>query len=123
MRATNLSRSVWNAVADLARRSQTPREVYFSEVSRADPARNLVWVKDFGDTSIPLVAFDSSFAYYDTIQTGEVVRRDDPTNENYQTKTVCPKKGDLVVILDPWGAKRFPICVGLLHASGAWEEN
>lgn len=133
MHATRLSRSIWNAVADLARRSQNPREIYFSEVTKADPANSLIWAKDFGDVAIPLVAFRRSFAYYDTVPTGvsgsdvttEVARREDKshTNANFLTSIVCPKKGELVVIIDPWGAKRFPMAVGVLDSPGAWEES
>lgn len=134
MRATSLSRSIWNALADLASRSQNPREVYFSEVVKVDDTRRLIWCKDFGDVAIPLVAFDRSFAYYDTVPTGvagstvttQVSRREDKThtNRNFLTQAVMPKRGDLVVVLDPWGEKRFPVCVGLLHAdAGAWGES
>lgn len=134
MHATQLSRSIWNAMADLARRSQSPREVYYSEVTKTDIANGLIWAKDFGDVAIPLVAFVQTFAYYDTVPTGvsglavttRVDKREDKSgaNENFHTKVSFPKKGDVVVILDPWGAKRFPVCLGLLRANrGAWAEN
>lgn len=126
LRATGLSRSIWNGIADLARRSQSPREIYFSEVTKTDEVRRLVWAKDFGDVAIPLVAFASWFAYYDTQADGSVQRRDDPThvNENFRTHVVMPRRGDVVVVLDPWGAKRFPIVVGtFLSVAGAWEES
>lgn len=134
MHATQLSRSIWNAMADLARRSQTPREVYFSEVTKVDVANKLIWARDFGDVAIPLVAFDRYFAYYDTVPTGisgasvntRVDRREDRThtNENYLTQLVSPRVGDVVVVLDPWGAKRFPVCLGLLRVnSKAWSED
>lgn len=134
MHATQLSRSIWNAMADLAHRSQTPREVYFSEVTKVDVANKLIWARDFGDVAIPLVAFDRYFAYYDTVPTGisgasvntRVDRREDRThtNENYLTQLVSPRVGDVVVVLDPWGAKRFPVCLGLLRVnSKAWSED
>jgi hypothetical protein len=136
MKATNLSRAIWNAMADLARRSQAPREIFFSEVVKADAISNLVWTKDFGDVAIPLVAFEYAFAYYDTQPTGNVtagqpvktksVRREDVThkNANFKTHVICPSVGDLVVILDVWGVRRFPVCIGLLQATGkAWEES
>lgn len=123
-------------MADLARRSQSPREVYFSEVVDSDPVKLLIWAKDFGDVAIPLVAFQYAFAYYDTVPVGDahdgepiatsLLRRDDKThrNKNFLTSVVCPSKGDLAVVLDPWGAKRFPICIGTLASTdGAWEED
>lgn len=133
MRATDLSRSIWNAIADLARRSQSPREIYFSEVTRVDAVSQLIYAADFGDVAIPLVAFDRAIAYYDTVPTGvagstvntQVERREDKThtNKNYLSQVVLPKVGDVVVVLDLWGAKRFPVCIGLLRGNAnAWSD-
>ena len=133
MRATSLSRSIWNAMADLSRRSSSPREVYFSEVTKTDSERGLVWCKDFGDVAIPLLVSAQAFAYYDTVPTGvsgstvttRVERREDAThsNANYLTKAVVPKRGEIVVVLDAWGAKRFPVCLGSLSGGpDAWKE-
>lgn len=134
MRATDLSRAIWNGISDMVRRSEAPREFYFSEVVKSDPANNLIFVKDFGDVPIPLVAFARSFAYYDTVPTGvsglsvttRVDRREDMahTNKNFLANVVCPSKGDVVVVVDPFGAKRFPFCVGVLvNGKGAWAES
>lgn len=134
MIAHNLSRQIWNGIADLVGRNRGQREIYFVKVARADAKKNLIWVKDFGELAIPLVSHGYSFAYYDTIPVGNVtsgqpvdtnfIRREDKTNtnKNFQTEVICPKKGDLVVVLDPWGAKRFPVCIGLIQSSsGFWE--
>lgn len=135
MHATNLSRAIWNGIADLVQRNKSPREVYFAEVTRSDAAAGLVWTKDFGDVGVPLVSHIYSFAYYDTVPTGNATdgepvataseRRSDPTNtnRNFLTTIVCPKKGDVVVILDPWGARRFPICVGRLLSKDPWRDS
>lgn len=130
--ASDLSKHVWNGIADLVRRSQTPREVYFVTVTKADKARNLVWAKEFGDVAIPLVAFSRSFSYYDTVPTGvsgatvttEKQKREDAThkNANYLAQVVCPKVGELIAVLDPWGAKRYPVCFGVVQSkTGFWE--
>ena len=133
MRATQLSPRIWNAMADLVRRNTSPREVYFSEVTKTDAKRKLIWCKDFGDVAIPLLVSLHAFAYYDTVPTGvsgetvttRVERREDAThsNTNFMTDVVVPKRGDIVVILDAWGAKRFPICLGTLSGGAdAWKE-
>jgi hypothetical protein len=130
--ATDLKASIWNAIADLVNRSQSPREVYFSKVTRADDILNIVWVEDFGTRSIPLVGFTQTIEYYDTVPdnadlgTGVVAKhqekRSDPENPVFATKYKCPRKGDVVIILDPWGAKRFPICIGVIQSrAGFWE--
>lgn len=130
--ALQLSPQVWNAIGDLVKRNGGKQEIYFAEVTRADAENKLVWTKDFMDVPIPCISFDYSFAYMDTQPTGDAVdgepvksiqvRREDKThkNANFKVKLICPKKGDLVVVLDPLGAKTFPICVGLLRSKGAW---
>jgi hypothetical protein len=134
MRATDLSKNVWNALAGYVNRSQSPREVYYATVTRNDLLKKLVWVSEFGDVAIPLVAHKEAFVYYDTVPVGNVTsgqpvktkqeRRADPkhTNANLLTEVVCPAVGDLVVIMDPWGSKRFPICIGTIQSkAGFWE--
>lgn len=130
--ASDLAGSIWNAISDLVARSQQPREIYFARVTKADKIRNLIWTEDFGGLAIPLVSHTYSFSYFDTIPdtadlgTGVVAKhlqkREDPANPLYRTAIICPSKGDTVVILDAFGAKRFPICVGVIQSkTGFWE--
>lgn len=134
MIATDLSSEIWNAIADLVQHSQTAREIYYVKVTRVDKKKKLVWAKDFGDLAIPLVAHSYSFSYYDTEPTGNVTSgqpvttkktlKTDKLQENpvYRTEIVTPKVGQLIVVLDPWGVKRFPICVGVIQSkTGFWE--
>lgn len=123
--ATDLTNDLWNAIADLVSRSVAPREVYFVKVKKSDTKQLVIWTEEFGDIGIPLVALPTSFVYYDTLANGTVAKREDRTGTNplFQTKVVCPKPGETVVVLDPTGAKRFPICIGVIHSkSGFWEE-
>lgn len=135
MQATDLSPEIWNAIADLVTRSQSSREIYFVTVKSRDAVRKLIYVEDFGDIGIPLVAHHLSYSYFDTQPTGanvvagvplptKSVKREDVTQQNpaFRTEIVLPAVGQLVVVLDPWGAKRFPICIGQIHSkSGYWE--
>lgn len=126
MIANDLSRGIWNGIADLVQRSRAPREIYYAKVARADEKKKLIWCKDFGDLAIPLVAHGGFGFYYDTRPTGSVTDGQPVATEKAKTRMVmeiaCPAKGDLVVILDPWGAKRFPICIGVIQSSkGFWE--
>lgn len=121
MRASDLSPAIWNSIADLVKRSQSPREIYFCIVTKSDKTRRLVWAAEFGGTAIPMVSLTYSFAYYDTTSS-DVQRRDDPDNPAHQTQIVVPKVGETIVVLDPWGAKRFPFCIGVVQSrSGYWE--
>lgn len=121
--ATELSPEIWNAVADSIDRSQAPREITFAKVAKRDQAKKLVWVEEFGNLGIPLVTFTSGFAYYDTDATGAVNKKEDRTGKNdaYHTQIIAPRVGQMVVILDPGGQHRFPICVGVLQSSGFWQ--
>jgi hypothetical protein len=117
MEATNLSPEIWNAIADLIGRSQTAREIYTVKVTKVDKNKKLIWATDYGDVAIPLVSHDFSFSYFDTQLTAnptttlpvrsKLVKKEDKTQENpvYRVEIVTPKVGDLVVILDPLGAK------------------
>ena len=130
--ATDLAGTIWNAISDLVSRSEQPRTLYFARVTKADKTKNLIWTEDFGGLAIPLVSHTYSFSYYDTVPdlanltTGAVSthsqKRGDTVNSLYETQIVCPSKGDTVVIIDPFGAKRFPICIGVIHSkTGFWE--
>lgn len=135
MIATDLSPEIWNSIADLVGRSGTVREIFFVTVKKVDKINKIVFVEDFGDLGIPLVSFNNSFSYFDTEPTGVAVsgspittrraKREDTTQMNpaLRTELVMPKVGELVVVLDPWGGKRFPICIGVVHSkAGYWEE-
>lgn len=135
MQATDLTPEIWNAIADLVGRSQSSREIYFVKVTKTDKVNRLIWAQEFGDLAIPLVSHGFSFAHYDTIPVGNVTsgqpvdtqkqRREDKTQSNpaYQVEIITPKKGQVVCVLDMWGAKRFPICIGLVQSKrGFWEE-
>lgn len=125
MKATDLAPSIWNALFDQIERSKTAREIYFAKVTKADKTRKLIWVQDFGDLPIPLIGHNFSFSHYDTQANGTLKKREDKTQTNptYLVEVVTPKVGQMAVILDPWGAKRYPVCIGvILSKSGYWEE-
>lgn len=135
MIADDLSPEVWNAIADEISRSRAAHQIFFAKVTKADKVKKVIWVDEFGDLGIPLVSHRYSFAHYDTVPTGNVTsgqpvpiqlrRREDTTQTNlaYQTEVVVPKRGSTVVIIDPLGTRRFPLCIGVVHSkAGYWEE-
>lgn len=118
MRATGLAPNIWNAIADLIRRESPKREVRTGRVIKRDVAKAHIWLEEFGQTAIPLVAFDHSFDYFDTSDTG-VERR---TLQPSDAKIVVPRVGELVVVLDMMGNRRFPMCLGVLKSkAGYWQ--
>ena len=124
MHATQLSDAIWNAIADLVRRSTSQREIYHVEVTKVDKARHVLWADEFGDIGIPVVVHSLGHSFYDTQPDGTVVKKgeDYETNDAYQAKIIMPKVGDSVVVLDPGGAKLVPICIGVIQSpNGYWE--
>lgn len=136
MRATDLKSGIWNSIADLVQRSRSNREIYFDTVIKADDKAKVIWTQGYGDTPIPLVSHTYSFAYFDSVAdnaagpafpsvvTSKKMKRFDATHKNplYLTEIVTPSVGDLVIILDPWGEKTFPICIGTIQSKQPfWE--
>jgi hypothetical protein len=123
LRADELHSDIWNRIGTMIDRTRARPEIRFGKVVRRDERRRLVWLEDYGDLAIPLVAFHFGFSYYDTDETGQPQLRSDPSGDNtsYQTKLLVPKVGERVVILDSGGAKRFPFCVGVIQSSEYWQ--
>lgn len=121
--ADELSPDLWRAIADGIDRSMPPREIVFGRVVKREELRKLIWLEEYGNLAIPLVAFAFGFAYYDTDATGAINRKADPTgtNEAYQTTLLVPRIGQTAIILDPGGQRRFPLCVGVIQSRGYWQ--
>lgn len=121
MQADGLSPGLWNAIADLVSRQAAPSEISFHPVKRRDVAKKVIWVDEFGETGVPLAAFDFSFSYYDTQNDGTTLKRQDKTagltDPAYHTAVVVPRVGQTVAILNPAGNRRFPVCVGVIQSS------
>lgn len=125
MQADTLSPGLWNALADLVNRQAAPSEISFHTVKKRDLAKRVIWVEEFGETGIPLVSFNYSFAYYDTQQDGTTKKRSDATADEsdpaFHVKIIVPRVGQTVAILNPSGNRRFPTCVGVVQSlSGSY---
>lgn len=115
MRATTLSKNIWNAIGDLANQNRSPREIFLQKVIKRDAESKLVWTEEFGQLAIPIFGFDYLVEYIDSADTS-VVRR------TVVATAIVPAINDLVVIVDMWGAQRFPVCLGKMISTGKfWE--
>jgi hypothetical protein len=136
MHATELSPEIWNAISDLMHRVVPGREITFGKVVKRDRIKKLIWLKEFGDLSIPLCYFTNSVHYFDTVPVGvvtsgqpvntELRERKDPdlnlTHQRYWTKVQTPRVGQMAVILNSRGTDKFPICIGVIQSKGYWKE-
>lgn len=117
MEADQLSGDIWNAIADMVRRSTAPREIVYSNIKKVDKKNKVIFVEDYSETPIPLTSFAYTFAYFDTLSTGVVQKRYDPTSGSdpaYLVTPVMPRVGQRAIILDPRGNGRFPVCIGVI---------
>jgi hypothetical protein len=122
----------WNAIRDMIQQLLPAESVVFDRVTKRDTVDKLVWTKEYGNLALPLVSFQYGFAYYDTQLTANPtntfpvrshqVRREDLTNQNvnFKTRLIVPKVGDMVVILDRYGVKRHPVCIGVTESKNFW---
>ena len=89
-------------------------------VIKRDEQNMLVWMEEFGDQPIPIVAFDYDVKYYDETPDGTTaVAAGGASPFNVETRTVkakivVPKIGDTVLVASELGSKRLPRCLGVL---------
>lgn len=127
-----ISNQEWNAIRDMIQQLLPAESVVFDRVTKRDTVDKLVWTKEYGNLALPLVSFQYGFAYYDTQLNANPtnalpvrshqVRREDLTNQNvnFKTRLIVPKVGDMVVILDRYGIKRHPVCIGVTESKNFW---
>ena len=108
MFATRLSQQVWAEINDAISKVKTNSEITRGQVIKVDATNQNVFVKEFGETAIPLVGFDYDIEYYDSTASGVV-------KKTYIAKPRMPKIGDLVIIARQGGARRLPLCLGIVQ--------
>lgn len=81
-------------------------------VIKRDEATKVVWLAEFGDQAIPLVALDYEVKYYDTDQLGKT------TMKLAKVRPLLPKVGQTVVVARELGSRRLPRLIGVLLGTG-----
>lgn len=87
------------------------------DVIKRDVDNKLVWLAEFGDQPIPIVAFDYKVKYYDSTITVDFAGQ--TTGTQVTPKTVIaevqvPQVGDTVIVARELGVNRLPRCLGVL---------
>jgi hypothetical protein len=103
--------SINNLIEKVAARVSGKRQDYFitGQVIKVDAPNKLIYMAEFGDQPIPIVAFDYTVNYYDQLSDGTMTRRT-------VTATVkMPKVGDTVVVARELGTRRLPRVLGILQ--------
>lgn len=85
-------------------------EIVYGKVVRRDETRKLIWLSEFGDQAIPLVALNGTIKVYDK---GAV--------KLLKIKHEVPLVGQTAVVLRQMGSRRLPKCVGIILSSGGFQ--
>ena len=111
------SQSEWNAIEQLVNRMLTSVGEPFiqGKVVKNDPVRKLVWLKEFGDTPIPLIAFDYQVKYYDQDSLGVTRVKKTPAYSK-DVDILVPKVGQTVLVAQHFGTQRLPKCLGVIKS-------
>lgn len=133
-----IDRGEWRSIQILIEKYVNKRGEYFvtGKVIKRDEKKKLVWLKEFGDQPIPLVAFDYEVKYYDDSSVGQhvTVNIDVPevpftgsVNANIPSKNkqkfakvevLVPRVGELVLVAKELGTSRIPRCLGVIKGRG-----
>lgn len=92
---------------------------YFTQgvVVKNDQVKKLVWLKEFGDQPIPLIAFDYQVKYYYRDGAGNMVPKKTPAHTK-DVEILVPRVGDMVLVARHMGSRRLPKCLGVIKSTG-----
>lgn len=125
-----LTHDDWREIQSFVNRAITQRGEPFVQgvVVKSDPVKMLVWLKEFGDQPIPVVAFDYEVKYFYNETYGNTQAVGAPVQTRLKSrktntaakevKVLCPKKGDVVLVARHLGSRRLPKCLGVIKSKG-----
>lgn len=119
-------RSIRQFVERIVRDMFGSRFDYFvtGTVIKRDELKKLVWLEEFGDQPIPVVAFNYEVKYYDESVKGTNYGTSGSAAQykTYVKKAVAeilvPKVGETVLVARELGIGRLPRCLGVIQGKG-----
>jgi len=86
------------------------RQDYFTtgQVIKVDIPNRCLYLAEFGDQPIPIVAWNYTMDYYYEDQSGNITKR------TGTARVIPPKIGDTVVVIREFGTRRLPRALGML---------
>jgi hypothetical protein len=84
-------------------------------VIKSDQVNRLIWLKEFGDQPIPLLAFDYQVKYYYT-DGGVTKVKKTKAYSNEEVEILVPRVGDVVLVAQHLGSRRLPKCIGVIKS-------
>jgi len=112
-----ISETEWHSIGrfieKIASQVSGKRQDYFTtgQVIKIDTPNKCVYLAEFGDQPIPIVAWDYTLDYYDTDQNGNVQKR------TSRATAIMPRVGDTIVVVRELGTRRLPRAIGILKGT------
>lgn len=107
----------WTAIQEFVNRrvSQVGEPFIQGKVVKVDALRKVVFLKEFGDTPIPIVGFDHQVKYSFKESSGATTIKKTKAYSN-EVEILVPRVGDLVLIAQMFGTRRLPKCLGVIKS-------
>jgi len=114
-----ISQSDWAQIQEFVNKltSQIGEPFVQGVVVKSDDVRKVVWLREFGDIPIPLVAFDFEVTYAQLTSGGATVIKKTRTGNN-EAEILTPKVGDMVLVAQHFGSRHLPKCLGVIQSQG-----
>lgn len=112
-----ISQSEWTAIQDFVNSmlSKIGSPFVQGKVIKSDPARKVVWLKEFGHQPIPIIGFDYRVKYNSQAPDGTViVKKTKPYTKDVEI--LVPQVGDTVLVAQHFGTSRLPKCLGVIKS-------
>lgn len=108
----------WKSIQNFVNARIAEQGEYFTQgkVIKRDVVNKLIWLKEFGDQPIPLVAFNYQVKYYIVDAAGKTVPRQ--TKEfSKDVQVSVPQVGEVVLVARMMGSARLPKCLGVIQST------
>lgn len=112
-----ITNSDWAAIQDFVNRriSRIGEPFVQGKVIKSDSVRKVVFLKEFGDTPIPLIAFDFQVKYsYKETSGTTTIKKTKAYSEEVEILT--PRVGETVLVAQHFGSSRLPKCLGVVKS-------
>lgn len=112
-----LSQSDWREIESFVNRIITRVGEPFiqGKVIKVDKARKVVFLKEFGDTPIPIIGFDYRVKYSFKEPSGTTTIRHTKAYSS-EVEILVPQVGDIVLVAQHFGTRRLPKCLGVVKS-------
>jgi len=112
-----ISETEWHSIGafieKIAKQVSGKRQDFFTtgEIIKIDVPNKCVYLAEFGDQPIPVVAWDYTFDYYWENQSGDYIK------STGTARLKVPKVGDTIVVCRELGTRRLPRALGILQGT------